>query len=536
MVGADVMVYSPPRSAAEAAATESDGPVVIDHYVDERARLVKDKHDETQRREVGVDVSRGRYVRFTRPLAFQPVCGPGVSVEDVSVPLSGRVTVVATVLDAAGNTVMAFREAFWFGIPVDLRSGRVLADGSWEGKAMARARGADPGAFLWNFEPPRGFITPFPMQSKEVRAQLTPENLAKMGVQDPSGYRRYVSYRTLEADAHIRAYVVRPQTPLLHHVNVFVTRREDGAAAEKSEAVLAAMPVFSGGELLVSWNRGMPGLSLPRDAGLFLERGTWRFVFEYHYGETIDWQAAINDPDFSEVEFFLTTRLRPHNASILVAGFNPRGQYGKQGIYGRRSRVDMAVDIPGQCLPVPPGEAARIVSNQFHMHRHGTAAYLEHVRPGSQALPLQGYVPVWSWQSHGVTPATSSEPVLPEDTLRLHCIYDLDRTPSGVVGRTRGRPSIAQGTDLWSEMCLNFAVAYPATERVTVVSDGHCQPGGTLPAHGKKLGSDKASPFRVLVDAECEDAEAHLLSQALGTDCHGGAAAGRSGLRAGKAG
>mmetsp|Transcript_14746 Transcript_14746/g.41939 ORF Transcript_14746/g.41939 Transcript_14746/m.41939 type:complete len:585 (-) Transcript_14746:57-1811(-) len=445
MIGADVALFN----AAEG--------TVRDMHIGTDVRAVPDHRDDLQDVRVTRADGGGQVVEFSRPLQPRANCDGNLMFEDTPI-LRAPMTVLVSVGDV-GQLEKPYNKAQWHAAVVDFYRGTV--DDEIEA-ALDRRDRALVGDKQWRFRAPEPFKTPSLNSGRKEEANGRTE------------YNKILLYETLERPMHMTGFLVNAQTPVLHHIQVYVKHVPRGASHDAPKAEMGFQAFgsgFAGRDLIISWNRGSRSIIFPQEAGLYFEAGDWEIVLEYHYS-----MAQESYRDESEITLFLTSDLRPHNMSFLFGGFSTRSNSLGQTTL-EHGRIDMYVDLPGRCFR-GGHDGVRLFRNQFHMHERGVAAYLEHERNGKQ-LPMQGFVPLWNWGAYELTPATSMEKILPTDNLRLHCMYDLDQSEDSNKALEsishHHHHGVGQGVSFAAEMCLDLGYFYPATTRFTRILEGDCR-------------------------------------------------------------
>ncbi|KAM0729537.1 MOXD1-like protein 1 [Formica fusca] len=199
---------------------------------------------------------------------------------------------------------------------------------------------------------------------------------------------------------------------------------------------------------VLAWARGSKGEWLPEHVGIpVAEHGeSSYYMLEVHYNNP-SMKKVI---DSSGVRLYLTPKLRPQEAGILVAGVAVSPLHlvpPKQKEYA----------TAGYCTPhctnmMFPEDGINIVSVVLHSHLAGRRLSLKHIRRGKELprIVQDNHFDFNYQQSHTLEKEVK---VLPGDELVAECVYS-------TFNRTK--PTLG-GYAATQEMCLAFVLHYPRT-------------------------------------------------------------------------
>ncbi|KAL6443701.1 hypothetical protein ACFW04_001653 [Cataglyphis niger] len=199
---------------------------------------------------------------------------------------------------------------------------------------------------------------------------------------------------------------------------------------------------------ILAWARGSKGEWMPEHVGIpIAEHGeSSYYMLEVHYNNP-SMKRVI---DSSGVRLYLTPKLRPQEAGILVAGVAVSPLHlvpPKQKEYA----------TAGYCTPhctnmMFPEDGINIVSVVLHSHLAGRRLSLKHIRRGKELprIVQDNHFDFDYQQSHTLEKEVK---VLPGDELVAECVY-------GTLNRTK--PTLG-GYAATQEMCLAFVLHYPRT-------------------------------------------------------------------------
>ncbi|XP_012253301.2 MOXD1 homolog 1 [Athalia rosae] len=199
---------------------------------------------------------------------------------------------------------------------------------------------------------------------------------------------------------------------------------------------------------VVAWARGSKGEWLPNHVGIPIaehREGSY-YMLEVHY----------NNPELKEVvdssgiTLYLTPKLRPQEAGILVAGVAVSPLH---MVPPRQKEYATA----GYCTPhctkkMFPDDGINIVSVVLHSHLAGKRLGLKHIRQGKE-LPRIVQDNHYDFNYQQTYTLENEVKVLPGDEVVMECVY-------GTLDRAH--PTLG-GYAATQEMCLAFMVHYPRT-------------------------------------------------------------------------
>ncbi|XP_072748696.1 MOXD1 homolog 1-like [Anoplolepis gracilipes] len=254
------------------------------------------------------------------------------------------------------------------------------------------------------------------------------------------GYTPLVEKSNEDLVHHVILYECASTSPILgEHARIAGTRCYSPTMPRAWETCL--QPVLA-------WARGSKGEWLPEHVGIpVAEHGeSSYYMLEVHYNNP-SMKRVI---DSSGVRLYLTPKLRPQEAGILVAGVAVSPLHlvpPKQKEYA----------TAGYCTPhctnmMFPEDGINIISVVLHSHLAGRRLSLKHIRRGKELprIVQDNHFDFDYQQSHTLEKEVK---VLPGDELVAECVY-------GTLNRTK--PTLG-GYAATQEMCLAFVVHYPRT-------------------------------------------------------------------------
>ncbi|XP_029175897.1 uncharacterized protein LOC114944249 [Nylanderia fulva] len=249
--------------------------------------------------------------------------------------------------------------------------------------------------------------------------------------------------------------VEKANEDLVHHVILYECASTSSILGE--HARMSGAPCYSPTmprvwesclQPVLAWARGSKGEWMPEHVGIpVAEHGeSSYYMLEVHYNNP----SMKKVKDSSGVRLYLTPKLRPQEAGILVAGVAVSPLHlvpPKQKEYA----------TAGYCTPhctnkTFPEDGINIVSVVLHSHLAGRRLSLKHIRRGKElpTIVQDNHFDFDYQQSHTLEKEVK---VLRGDELVAECVY-------GTLNRTK--PTLG-GYAATQEMCLAFVLHYPRT-------------------------------------------------------------------------
>ncbi|KYQ53019.1 MOXD1 like protein 1 [Trachymyrmex zeteki] len=199
---------------------------------------------------------------------------------------------------------------------------------------------------------------------------------------------------------------------------------------------------------ILAWARGSKGEWMPEHVGIPVAEQSENsyYMLEVHYNNPM----LKNVNDSSGVRLYLTEKLRPQEAGILVTGVAVSPLH---LIPPQRKEFATVGYCTSACTQIMfPEDGINIVSVVLHSHLAGRRLGLKHIREGKE-LPRIVQDNHYDFDYQQSYTLEKEVKVLPGDELAAECVY-------GTLDRKK--PTFG-GYAVTQEMCLAFVVYYPKT-------------------------------------------------------------------------